>query len=341
MPPFAVPLAAGTGLDPSAPESQILTGGQYRLIFYSVVVAAFALLGATIYSWLSRSEVSSRYRPAVIASSCITAIAFVSYLVLIVKVDTGYDLVGGMYHPNAEAAFTIIPRYMDWTVTVPLLTMELLAVCSLAGTKARSLRFTTVAAAFLMIVTGYFGVAVFSDGAANKGALWLWGLISTAFYIYLYIALIGAVKSSTPEMSPAAATSLRNAAILLLSTFGVYPLVYAARVFFDSSAGWTTTMQVAFCAADITAKVGFGVLIHKVAKLRTAEDVAAGEDTHPEPVWVSNVKLSDGVQPVLLGVGRDGVLDLRDRDRTPVGSHAVDGTVHDGHSSANPRRQQR
>lgn len=38
------------------------------------------------------------------------------------------------------------------------------------------------------------------------------------------------------------------------------------------------------------AKVGFGTLIHKTAKLRTAEDV-----------WISSVKHSDGVQPALKG----------------------------------------
>ncbi len=47
------------------------------------------------------------------------------------------------------------------------------------------------------------------------------------------------------------------------------------------------------------AKVGFGVLVHKVAKLRTAENVAAGVDTHPEPVWSSSVHKSDGVLPEL------------------------------------------
>jgi hypothetical protein len=58
-------------------------------------------------------------------------------------------------------------------------------------------------------------------------------------------------------------------------------------------------MQVAFSLADIAAKVGFGALIHKVAKLRTAEDVNAGEETHPEEVWISSVKHSSGVQPVI------------------------------------------
>jgi hypothetical protein len=63
------------------------------------------------------------------------------------------------------------------------------------------------------------------------------------------------------------------------------------------------------------------VLVHKVAKLRTAEDVAAGIDTHPEPVWSSNVHKSEGVLPALgrvapavvdrLGAARDGVAEHR------------------------------
>ena len=65
------------------------------------------------------------------------------------------------------------------------------------------------------------------------------------------------------------------------------------------TAAWLTTIQLAYSAADVVAKVGFGVLVHKVAKLRTAEDVAAGLESHPEDVWVGNVKRSDGVLPEL------------------------------------------
>jgi hypothetical protein len=86
---------------------------------------------------------------------------------------------------------------------------------------------------------------------------------------------------------------------VLLSSFGIYPLVYAVPVFADVTPAWFTAMQVGYSAADVVAKVGFGVLVHKVAKLRTAEDVAAGVDTHPEPVWSSNVHKSDGVLPAV------------------------------------------
>jgi bacteriorhodopsin len=111
-------------------------------------------------------------------------------------------------------------------------------------------------------------------------------------------------------MGAEAAVSLRNATIVLLSSFGIYPLVYAIPVFADVTSTWLTTIQLAYSAADVVAKVGFGVLVHKVAKLRTAEDVARGTESHPEDVWVSNVKHSDGVLPELARVSADARRDL-------------------------------
>ena len=282
--------------DSSPPELQTLTRGQYDLVEYALAGAGFALLAYTLYSWTSRTEVGVRYRPAVLAGLCVGAVATLSYLLLFLRWSSGFDLTDAGYVPNDQARLALSPRYVDWSVTVPLLTVELLAVCSLAGARARALRASTMTAAFLMILTGHLGAQVVGEGR-DTTALVVWGLVSTTFYAYLYVALIGAVRSAMPTMGREAAVSLRNAAIVLLATFGVYPLVYAVPVFVDVTAAWLTTIQLAYSAADVLAKVGFGVLVHKVAKLRTAEDVVAGVDIHPEAVWVSHVEHSRGVLP--------------------------------------------
>jgi bacteriorhodopsin len=280
------------------PESLALSSGQYDLVLYFEVVAGFGLLASSLWSLTSRSEIGARYRPAVLASMCITAIAALSYLFLVVKWDSGYVLQDNLYRPTAEARLTQSPRYMDWSVTVPLLTAELLAVCSISGSALRRLRTSTMAAAFLMILTGFIGAKVIDDGA-NVGARVLWGLISTVFLCYLYPALIHPVRRSLSTMSADAGRSLTAALTLLLGTFVIYPLVYAIPVFFDPTPRWTVAMHVAFSVADLTAKVGFGALVHRVAKLRTAEDVTAGVDTHPESVWVSHLHCSEAVQPAI------------------------------------------
>jgi len=282
--------------DTPTPELQTMPLGLYDVVQLALLGAGFALLAYFLYSLTSRNEVSARYRPSVFAGLCLAAVAMVAYALLYSDWDAGFTLHGDVYVPNEEARNTLGTRYIDWSVTVPLLTVELLAVCSVAGAKARNLRFTTMGAAFLMIVTGYLGSQVLSDGR-DATALVVWGLISTVFFVYLYVALIGAVRASLPTMGEESAASLRNATIVLLSSFGVYPLVYAIPVFADVTPAWLTAMQVGYSAADVVAKVGFGILTHKVAKLRTAEDVVAGIDTHPEPIWSSNVHKSDGVLP--------------------------------------------
>lgn len=301
-------------------ENQVFSAAQYDLVYYFLVVTAFGLVAGFLYSWTGRGEVSARYRPAVVASLCITGIAALSYLVLIIKWDSGYSLQSNSYVPGPAARFSVVPRYMDWSITVPLLIAELIAVCAIAGGKARKVRASTMAAAFLMILTGFIGAKVIDQGT-NVGALVLWGLISTLFMCYLYPALMFAVRDSMGTLSPEAGHTLKAAVTLLLSVFVVYPLVFAIPVFFNPTARWTTGIQIAFSVADLTAKVGFGVLIHKVAKLRTAQDILEGTDTNPEPVWISQTRYSPGVQPTVQDILADATSahtsDLIPQDQGP------------------------
>lgn len=290
--------------DTPTPELQTMPLGLYDVVQLALLGAGFALLAYFLYSLISMNEVSARYRPSAYAAVCLAAVATVAYALLYSDWDSGFRLQGEVWVPTEEARNSVGTRYIDWSITVPLLTVELLAVCSVAGARARNLRFTTMGAAFLMIVTGYLGSQVIADGR-DRTALVVWGLISTVFFVYLLLALVGAVRAALPTMGTEAATSLRNATIVLLGSFGSYPLIYAIPVFVDVTPAWLTAIQVGYSASDVVAKVGFGILVHKVAKLRTAEDVAAGIDTHPEPVWSSHVHKSDGVLPEVRRIARD------------------------------------
>lgn len=266
-----------------APWEDTLSSGEHSLIFYALVIAGLALLAYFLRAWTSREEVGVRYRGAVLASLCITAVAFVSYVVLVIKFDLGYDQAGdGSWIPNTDAIWSWAPRYMDWSITVPILMVELIAVSALSGATARRARFAGVVGAFAMIFTGYLGGVVIDDGK-NLSALWIWGIISGVFMVLLYLLIIYTVIGSLSHMGLEARRSYRNAMILLIVVWFAYPIAFGLQGFASGGAR-TTTMQVLLSFADIAAKVGFGVLLHKVAKLRTAEDVVAGMDTHPESV---------------------------------------------------------
>lgn len=282
--------------DALAPWNATLTLAEHSIIVYALSVAGLALLAFFVKSLVSTNEVTGRYRTGVYAGMAITGVAFLSYVVLVASFAVGYDRKGDSWVPNANAILSWAPRYFDWTVTVPLLVIELLAVATLAGVAARRLRAVGVAAAFLMISTGFIGGVVIDSGTSIP-ALWTWGIISGVFMVVLYLLVIYVVVKGGRDLEGSeAAATLRNAGILLVVTWMAYPIVFGLQ-------GWghggavITWMQVVLSAADIVAKVGFGAMIHKIAKLRSAEDVRAGVDTLPEALWVSSEKLSEGVLP--------------------------------------------
>src|SRR4051812_37324664 len=120
-------------MDTVSPWKATLTSAEHSIIMYALAVAGLAMLAYFIKSWTSRNEVSPRYRTSVYASMGITAVAFLSYVLLVLKFDLGYDLEGSHWVPNSDAMLSWTPRYMDWTVTVPMLMIELIGVSMLAG----------------------------------------------------------------------------------------------------------------------------------------------------------------------------------------------------------------
>lgn len=276
-----------------APWKVQLTQAEHTVIIYVFVVAAFALLAGTIGSVMTRSEVGSRYRPAIVAQVGVASIATVSYLIMASELVRGYTLRGGIYQPNAEAIMSFLPRSMGWSVTVPLLTVELLAVCTLVGFTARRTQLLAGGTAFLMIASGFVGVFVVDD--AHRGETLLWGVLSCILWFVTTVLLVRALLRSSPFLTRQAAALLRNGTVLLLAGWAIYPVAFAILIFETSGTG-ITVVHAILCATDVLVTIGFGGLIHRVAKLRTAEDVRAGEDIHPESIWISSVKLSDAGQ---------------------------------------------
>jgi bacteriorhodopsin len=278
-----------------APWNASLSASDRSLVAYSLVVAALALVAMLVRMWSARREVSSRYRPAVYAAVGVLTVAFLSYVLLAVAFLTGYDRHGTRFVANDTAIWSWAPRYMDWSVSVPLLVVELLAVSALMGRRATVARSVGVGAAFLMILFGYLGGVVIDDGTSFT-ALVTFGSISAAFFAVLYVVVIGTVVASAPVLPAAARPAYRGAMVLLLVVWFVYPIVLGLQGI-AAGPGWSVTAHVVLSLADIVAKTGYSLLILRVALLRTAADVAGGVDVHPEAIWVDQHRQSDPVLP--------------------------------------------
>lgn len=307
-----------------APWNVELSEAQHTLILYALTVGVLAFVAGFIRAAVTIREVGSRYRTAVLARLGVLSSACLAYVAVIIEFHRGYDRVGDAWVPNHGAVNTFALRYAEWTVSVPLIAVEVLAVCALAGVAMRRTRILAMACGFLMVFCGFVG-AIIVGGGEDLVQLRIWGAISAVFWVLTNVILWRAATSSARSLTPEAGKLLRNAVLLLLAGWAVYPLVYSIQTFAWGGT-WTTTMQIGLTVADVLLKLAFGGVIHRVAKLRTAEDVRAGDDVHPEAIWISSVKQSDAGAPREVYLADEGMVHRR-RARPPL-SEAVPMTTY-------------
>ncbi len=114
-------------------------------------------MGASfIFFVLSRSQVAEKYRPALLISALVVAIAGYHYFRISGSWSEAYALSGGAYSPTG-VPFNDAYRYVDWVLTVPLLLIETVAVLALAKNVSNGIAARLGIAALFMIVLGYPG----------------------------------------------------------------------------------------------------------------------------------------------------------------------------------------
>jgi len=268
---------------------------QFLLVSFFLSAAGLALFSAFIRAWLTRNELGARYRSVSISRIGATGIAFLSYAGMVAQTRLGYDLSGTLHVPNEGATDSFALRFLSWSVAIPLVTSAFVAVCALSGKVARRTTLLLCFLSFGMVLTAYIGAFVV-EGDKNPGEVIAWGIASLIFFFSTIVVAIVGVQRSTSALTPAAARLLRNALWLLVGGLSIYPIVYLLQICTTGGA-WSAAIQVVFSTADIIVLVGVGEFIHQVAKLRTAEDVRAGIDVHPEAIWISSVKMSDAGRP--------------------------------------------
>ena len=302
----------------NGPWAAALSPAQYMLVSFFLTAATLAFLAAFIRTWMTQGEVGARYRTASVARLGGIGTAAASYALMLAYFTFGYSFDGAAWIPSELTVHSYASRYIGWAVSVPLLAIELIAVCTIVGVAARTRRTLAFAGAFLMIFTGYIGA--FMVGTTDIPAFIVWFAIAALFYVLTVLVLVTSVRRSLGSLTAESGALLVRASTLLLAGWAVYPLIAIIQLL-PIDGLWAATMQVALCVADVGIKIGFGTLVHRVAKQRTAEDVRRGIDVHPESVWVSSVKLSDAGTPA--DVYLDEKARVHDRREKPPTSVAI------------------
>ncbi len=247
----------------SLPE---LTVNQYSLVYNFLSFTIASMLAGFVFFVLGRQSLAERYRLAMVVSALVVGIAGYHYFRIFNNWTESYRLTGGLggkYVPT-EIPFNDLYRYVDWFLTVPLLMVELVHVMRLERGVRGRLMTKLVIAASLMIALGYPGQNTDSNSVRA-----LWGFLSTLPFVYLLFVLWTEVGKTMAHEPPQVAILLRNLRLLTLATWGFYPIAYMGPLFGFTGANAEVFTQVGYSIADITAKVGYGLLIYAIAKQKS------------------------------------------------------------------------
>lgn len=233
-------------------NSVTLTGDNYTLVYNALSFGTAVMLGAFVYFLTQINSVAKAYRSGVAVSAVVVGIAGYHY----------YRIWSGFAAGEMNEGY----RYADWLITVPLLVIELLIVLGVANEVRKGLMRKLVPATVLMIALGYPG-----EVSSENGTKWLWWVLAMIPFVYILWVLNGQLKEASSRESGAVAGAIKNATVVLLVTWCVYPIAYLFPVFDASSEGLEVLRQVGYTFADITAKALYGLMILGIAKARSAD----------------------------------------------------------------------
>ncbi len=247
-----------------------LSVGQYDLVYNSLSFTIAVMGAAFIFFLLVRNTVAYKYQRVTEVAALIVAVAGYHYARMFVSWTAAYaHPVGGIGYTATNELFNEGYRYADWLLTVPLLLVELIAVLSIAGQHRNGLIARLVVAAGAMIVLGYPGEV--SDNTVTR---LIWGTLSTIPFVYILFALWTEVGAAMARETPEVRGRLAAVRLLLLASWGVYPIAYLLPLFPVDAAASLVGRQVGYTIADIIAKPVYGLMIYAIVVIKSLQEKA-------------------------------------------------------------------
>jgi bacteriorhodopsin len=243
--------------------SVTLDNNQWNLVYAVFSFGLVSMLATTVYTLISQNRVLPKYRNALVMSSMVTFIAAYHYYRIFNSFsESSENQVVNV--SGAQGSFNEAYRYVDWLLTVPLLLVEVIAVLALAAAVAKSLIMRLVPAAAAMIALGYPG-----EISTDQNTQVLYGVLSTIPFLYILYVLFVELGKSLDRQPAGVAETVGRLRLLLIATWGVYPIAYIFNIVGDESASSFVAIQVGYTIADILAKCVFGLTILKIARMKS------------------------------------------------------------------------
>jgi bacteriorhodopsin len=217
---------------------------------FTFFVGCMAMMAASAFFFLSMNSFDSKWKTSILVSGLITFIAAVHY----------------WYMRDYWATNMTSPtffRYVDWVLTVPLMCVEFYLILKAAG-ATKQLMWKLIFASVVMLVTGYFGEAVYASQAQ------VWGLVSGIAYFYIvYEIWMGGASKLAAAAGGAVLSAHKTLCKFVLIGWAIYPIGYmvgtADGMWYSFMGGLSLEMDLIYNVGDAINKIGFGLVVYNLA----------------------------------------------------------------------------
>ena len=209
---------------------------------------SMALIAATVFFFLERDRVSSKWKTSLTVSGLVTLVAAVHYFYMReVWVNTG----------STPTVF----RYIDWLITVPLLMVEFYLILSAIAKVPAGVFWRLMVGTLVMLIGGYLGEA----GYLNSMIAFIIGMVGWAFILYEIFAG-QASKINAQSAPPSVQSAFKTMRLIVTFGWAIYPIGYFFGYLTGSSpANSANALNIIYNLADVLNKIAFGLIIWQVA----------------------------------------------------------------------------
>lgn len=211
---------------------------------------SMALVASTVFFFIERDRVSSKWKTSLTVSGLVTLVAAVHYFYMReVWVSTGET--------------PTVYRYIDWLITVPLLMIEFFLILAAITKVPAGVFWRLLIGTTLMLVFGYLGEAGYMDVTVG----FVLGMIAWLYVLY-EIFLGEAGKLNASAASPAVQSAYNLMRWIVTIGWAIYPIGY----FLGYMAGSVDSgsLNIVYNLADVLNKIAFGLIIWNVAVKESA-----------------------------------------------------------------------
>jgi bacteriorhodopsin len=263
-------------------ENYVALNGGYSEMAYQIVAHCLTfgyavMAAALLYFILTIKYVAPKYRISSVLSGVVMVSAFLLLYTQAQNWTQTFNFepeVGTYLLATGDDLFNNGYRYLNWLIDVPMLLFQILFVVTLTKSSFSSIRNQFWFSGAMMIITGYIGQYY---EVSNLTAFFIWGAISTVFFIHVLWVMNKVIKEGKDGLSEPAKKVLNYIWIVFLVGWFLYPGAYLMPHLLGIEGGLfnesgVVGRQMTYTAADIISKVIYGVLLTNLAQILSREE---------------------------------------------------------------------